>query len=154
MATSLREFIVNNVARKNTALRHLDVLDEEQRELNYRLNYSDIDASHALLRKDAVWLGGILILCQALDGFLTSVGIDRFGIGVEGNPLLRNLMEEFGHIPVLALLKTSAVALVIIMTLLASRMLWIRHAMLAVTGVYLLAAIVPWTYLLYIKPSI
>jgi hypothetical protein len=93
-----------------------------------------------------------LIVCQGLDGFLTSVGIDKFGIAVEGNPFLRSLMLEFGHIPVLALLKTAAVVLVVIMILLASRLNWIRHAMLGVAGVYVFAAIVPWTYLLYFQP--
>jgi hypothetical protein len=141
---------VSNLAFKSQAEQEL--LDEEQREINYRLNYSDIDASHVLLRKDAVWLGAFLIVCQGLDGFLTSVGIDRFGISVEGNPFLRALMFEFGHVPVLALLKTAAVALVVVMIILASRMHWIRHAMVGVAGVYLFAAIVPWTYILYLQP--
>lgn len=127
-------------------------IEEEQDFLEHRLNFSEIDATHVLLRKDAVWLGIMLTVFQALDGFLTSAGIDRFGISVEGNPLLRLLMEEFGHIPVLTLLKSAAITLVICMTLLANRLPWIRHAMVAVGGVYLLAAILPWTYILYIRP--
>lgn len=150
MSNDSKGRIVSNLAYKSQAEQQL--LDEEQREIDYRLNYSDIDASHVLLRKDAVWLGALLIVCQGLDGFLTSIGIQRFGIAVEGNPFLRTLMVEFGHIPVLALLKTAAVALVVIMIILASRMQWIRHAMVGVAGIYVFAAIVPWTYLLYFQP--
>ncbi len=126
--------------------------DADQDSLNHRLNYSDIDATHVLLRKDTVWLGATLVLFQALDGFFTSVGISRFGTSIEGNPILRTLMEEFGHLPVLALLKTAAVVLVLIMTILANRLAWIRHAMVGVSGVYFFAAIVPWAYILYIRP--
>jgi len=139
----------NSVERKFENL-----IDEEQLLLDHRLNYSDIDASHILLRKDTVWLGGALVAFQALDGVLTSVGIGRFGTSVEGNPLLRTLMEEFGHIPVLALLKTAAIVLVLVMTLLANRLPWVKHAMVAVGGVYLFAAIIPWTYILYVRPGI
>lgn len=144
----------NSVKNSAVESKVVSLLDEEQVLLDHRLNYSDIDAGHVLLRKDTVWLGGILVVFQALDGILTSTGIDRFGVAVEGNPLLRILMEEFGHVPVLALLKTAAVVLVLVMTILANRLSWIKHAMVAVCGVYLFAAIIPWTYILYIRPGL
>ena len=127
--------------------------DEERSLLNHRLNYSDIDASRVLLRKDTVWLGAVLIAFQGMDGFLTAIGINRFGTAAEGNPLLRIMMEHFGHIQVLTMVKIAAVALVIIMTLLANRLPWIRHAMFGVCGLYLFAAIIPWTYILFIQNS-
>lgn len=146
---SSKAIVQSNLERKVERL----IDDEEQLLLDHRLNYSDIDASHVLLRKDTVWLGAVLVAFQGLDGLLTAIGIHRFGTSAEGNPLLRIMMEHFGHVPVLTMVKVAAVALVIIMTLLANRLPWVRHAMFGVCGVYLFAAIIPWTYILFIQNS-
>ncbi len=103
---------------------------------------------------DIIFLGIILAILQLMDGVLTSIGVARFGIGIEGNPLLRALMAEFGHIQTLTLLKFLAIMIVIGLTLLAYRLPWIKNAMGALTCLYLVAAIIPWTYLLFIKPYI
>lgn len=86
------------------------------------------------------------------DGYLTMVGVSRFGTGVEGNPLLRHLMEQFGHVEILTIVKVLSIMLVGTLTMYAQRQLWVRNAMGAVSVIYIVAAIVPWTYILFIKP--
>ena len=102
--------------------------------------------------RKALLLGMILILLQAADGLLTSVGVSRFGVSVEGNPFLRHLMMEFGHLTTLTMVKFIAIAMICAMTYYATRQPWIRSAMGAVSAIYLFAAIIPWTYILFIKP--
>lgn len=101
--------------------------------------------------REALFLGFLLILLQTADGILTSMGVSRFGLSVEGNPLLRLLMEEVGHVPALALLKLSAVVVVVGLVFLTSRLPWIRSALGAVSCIYLFAAIIPWTYILFFQ---
>ncbi len=101
---------------------------------------------------DVLFLGIVLGLLQLADGVLTSIGVSRFGVGIEGNPLLRVLMTEFGHVPTLAMLKSFALFVVFGLTLLGLRLPWVKSAMGALTCIYLFAAILPWTYLLFIKP--
>lgn len=95
-------------------------------------------------------LAASLMLLQILDGVLTSIGIDRFGLDVEGNSFLRGMMEQFGHVPTLAVAKFFAIALIASLALTANRVRWIPKAMGALTCLYLFAAILPWTYLLFI----
>lgn len=97
-------------------------------------------------------LGGLLCLLQALDGILTSVGVSRFGIDIEGNPFVRSLMMELGHIPALSLIKCLAVVAIIALTFYARKIPWINNAMGAVSAVYIFSAIIPWTYILFVRP--
>ena len=108
----------------------------------------------SVLAKDVIVLGALLSLLQLVDGVLTNLGINRYGIAIEGNPFLRSMMEEFGHVPTLTILKCLAIGLVIALTMMTKKLPWIKNAMSAVTAVYLFAAILPWTYLLFIKPYI
>ncbi len=101
---------------------------------------------------NAVFLGALLIFLQTADGILTSVGISRFGLAAEGNPLLRHLMAEFGHVWTLAILKLVAILIVVALVRTAQRLPWINGAIGAVSCIYIFAAIVPWTYILFIRP--
>jgi hypothetical protein len=96
--------------------------------------------------------GAVLSTFQAADGILTSLGISRFGIAMEGNPLLRQLMVEFGHIPTLAVVKILAILLIIGLVIAARQFSWIRFALGGLTCFYMCAAILPWTYLLFFTP--
>ena len=98
-----------------------------------------------------VLIGTFLVFLQVLDGIFTSIGIMRFGLSVEGNPLLRALMEEFGHVPTLAASKIIAMCVILGLTCVAQRLAWVRNAMGAVTCVYLFAAVLPWTYILFFE---
>jgi hypothetical protein len=98
--------------------------------------------------REIIVLGIILALMQVADGVLTAIGMSLFGTGAEGNALLRFLMEQLGFIPALVLAKSFAVIVTCILCLLSNRVQWIRHAMKGVIGVYLLAAVIPWTVIL------
>ncbi|MFN8388707.1 MAG: DUF5658 family protein [Bdellovibrionota bacterium] len=94
-------------------------------------------------------VGCVLVLMQALDGLLTSLGVSRYGVAVEGNPLLRTLMEQFGHVPILGLVKVIAILFVIALSYYAKRLPWVQNAMGAISCIYLFTAIIPWTYILF-----
>lgn len=95
-------------------------------------------------------LGFLLIMLQLLDGLLTSLGVIRFGTGAEGNPFLRHLMVEFGHLPTIAVCKFLAILIVITLTLLARNRPWVQKAMGVVSCFYLVGAIIPWTVILFL----
>ena len=99
----------------------------------------------------AMVVGFSLALLQALDGVLTSMGVSRFGTGAEGNPILRFLMEEFGQLPILGIVKTIAIFFVLALSIYARRLAWVRNAMGAISAIYLFTAIIPWTYILFIQ---
>jgi uncharacterized membrane protein len=75
----------------------------------------------------------LFLLAQAADGVLTYVGVTTLGIHLEANPLLASLMHAFGQ--------GAAVA--------AAKVVASVHGILAVlTGIYILAAVLPWAGLL------
>lgn len=98
---------------------------------------------------DEVLLVGLFLAgAQIADALLTLIGVHRFGIAAEGNAILKALMLQFGSVPTLAVSKIIAVLLIIVLTLAAKRIFWIKNAMGVVSIVYLFAAIFPWAYLL------
>jgi len=98
--------------------------------------------------REIITLGVFLCILQVVDGVLTSLGVGAFGVSAEGNAFLRFLMEQMGHIPALILTKSLAVFVTFVLCLLSSSVSWVSHALKCVIGVYLLAAIVPWTLIL------
>jgi hypothetical protein len=85
----------------------------------------------------------LFLLAQAADGVMTYVGVTTLGVHLEANPLLASLMTLFGQGTALAGAKLLASGLGISLHLIGV------HRVLAVlTGVYLLAAILPWAGLL------
>lgn len=48
---------------------------------------------------------GLFVLLQAADGLLTYAGIQRWGLGAEGNPLIVALITHVGVVPALVLAK-------------------------------------------------
>ena len=89
-----------------------------------------------------------LIVVQALDGLLTSLGVSLFGIEAEGNPLIRALMYTFGHNVAIGMAKFVAVLLIITLAVLARKRGWIGGVLGALTCFYLAIAIIPWTVIL------
>jgi len=85
----------------------------------------------------------LFLLAQAADGVMTYVGVTTLGVHLEANPLLASLMDLFGSGTAVAAAKVVASGLGISLHLLGV------HRVLAVlTGVYLVAAILPWAGLL------
>jgi uncharacterized membrane protein len=85
----------------------------------------------------------VFLLAQAADGVMTYVGVSTLGIHLEANPLLATLMNAFGQGTAVTGAKVVASALGISLHLVGV------HRILAVlTGIYILAAILPWAGLL------
>lgn len=102
--------------------------------------------------RQALYVGAVLSILQALDGLLTGIGIERLGLSAEGNPLLRSMMIQYGHIPTLAIVKALSIMIVILLTIYAQERRWVFKALSAISAIYLFVAIAPWTYVLFINP--
>lgn len=98
--------------------------------------------------KQALTLGAVLVICQIFDGFLTYLGLRIHGTEMEGNNFLRNLMEAYGTAPALAIIKLSAIALVVLLTFHAHKRKWVRPIIFLLAAVYLALAVVPWVYII------
>ncbi|MBN8548175.1 MAG: hypothetical protein J0M12_02545 [Deltaproteobacteria bacterium] len=101
-----------------------------------------------VIPKEIITLGLILALLQILDGVLTAVGVAHLGTEVEGNTLIRFLMEHLGYIPALVVIKTVALGVIAGICVLSSKVQWLEFAMKAVICIYLGAAIIPWGFVI------
>ena len=91
----------------------------------------------------AIWALALFAAVQVADGVLTSLGVARFGIAVEANPLLVRSMIAFGSGSVLLAAKSIAI--------LGGSVLhaYSYHLLLAVLTVsYVFATVLPWALLL------
>lgn len=93
-------------------------------------------------------IGAILILFQLLDGILTAAGLGIHGISMEGNPILVNLMHQLGVVPTLILTKVGASLVVLLLVYLTTVVSWLLNALRCVATLYLVAAILPWTFII------
>lgn len=84
------------------------------------------------------------LLTQILDGILTYVGVSIFGIAAEGNPLLAYLMSSYGEAIALAGAKVVAALCGVALYMLA-----VDRLLAMLTLVYIGAAVVPWTLVLF-----
>lgn len=90
----------------------------------------------------------LLIILQLLDGILTALGVSTHGIHLEANPILRSSMMHFGPLWTLLAAKGLAIAIICVLGKLAKSVLWLPPVMILVAGIYLFAAIIPWTVIL------
>lgn len=87
----------------------------------------------------------LFLLAQAADGVFTYVGVTTFGVHLEANPLLASLMDIFGYGTAVTGAKVVAAGLGISLHLVGV------HRILAIlTGVYFVAAVLPWAGLLWV----
>jgi uncharacterized membrane protein SpoIIM required for sporulation len=93
-------------------------------------------------------LGITLGILQILDGLLTGFGMAQFGIHMEGNALLRTLMNHVGYIPALILVKTVALGVILGLCKCAPKIRWLKHAFQGIIALYVVAAIIPWSVIL------
>lgn len=100
------------------------------------------------LSRKAFLLGVGLILCQILDGVLTYIGLSLRGVHMEANVFLRELMLAYGTAPTLLIVKTLALIAVGVLTLQAHSRRWIRPLILAMIGIYVILAVIPWVYII------
>ena len=85
----------------------------------------------------------LFLLAQAADGVMTYVGVTTLGVHLEANPLLASLMDLFGHGTAVAGAKIVASGLGI-----SLHRIGVHRVLAVLTGVYLVAAILPWAGLL------
>jgi hypothetical protein len=81
----------------------------------------------------------LFIVLQAADGLLTYAAVERFGPGVEGNPILATWMLLTGSEAALLGAKTLAC--------LCGAVLYVAgvyHVLAGLSALYLFAAVVPW----------
>ena len=93
-------------------------------------------------------LCGILAVIQILDGVLTAMGIARFGLSIEGNPLVRAVMLQFGYVPALILTKSVALLIIAGIAKFGLQYSWVTKALATLITVYMVAAIIPWVTIL------
>ena len=94
-------------------------------------------------RTNALWALGLFVAVQVADGILTAVGVARFGVSVEANPLLVHSIQTMG--PSAALVAAKSVAIV------GGAVLHLHsyHLVLALLTVgYVFATLLPWAMLL------
>lgn len=110
---------------------------------------ANTDSAKAGSNKHLVVIAAVLITLQVLDGILTLSGTLTFGLTAEGNPILRELMHLIGLIPALLVTKLGCISLVVALCFQATRIPWLPSALTAVAGVYTVAAILPWSIILF-----
>jgi hypothetical protein len=93
-------------------------------------------------------LAAVLVTLQVLDGILTYTGMYTFGVYAEGNPILRNLMDAVGIAPAIALTKLFCIAIVLTLCAQAHKISWLPTALTGIAGMYAIAAVLPWSWLL------
>lgn len=100
------------------------------------------------MQREVLLLGVLLSLMQVLDGVLTGFGMATYGTSMEGNILLRSLMHTIGYLPALFLVKSASIGVIAFLCSQALKVRWLKVAMRAVIAIYLVFAVVPWTYIL------
>lgn len=101
--------------------------------------------------REYIFFGIFLGSLQVFDGALTRMGIQKFGSQAEGNPMMRYLIEMLGTEQALLIAKISAIGFVIVLTIFAKRIKWIKDLIGVLSFIYLFAAVIPWMLLLFAK---
>jgi len=90
-------------------------------------------------------LAWLLILFQVLDGLLTLLGISFFGVEVEGNPLVRQIIQTVGPSFGIGLVKLATIAIICCICVYGYKVSWLSRAMSGVASIYFFCALVPWS---------
>jgi hypothetical protein len=102
-----------------------------------------------VVTEDIRLLGISLCWLQIFDGFLTWLGVSRFGINFEGNPLLRNMMISIGTEQALVITKITAICAIIFICFCSQNAKWVKPSLIIANSFYLLIAVIPWIITLY-----
>jgi hypothetical protein len=72
----------------------------------------------------------------------------QYGTSMEGNILLRSLMTIIGYVPALLVVKSASIALIVVLCHQTTKIAWLKPALYGVMALYVIGAVVPWTYIL------
>lgn len=95
----------------------------------------------------------INIVLQIFDGILTYLGVKRFGINGEGNPLIHILMLNMGAVLALVTVKALAILSLIAVNSKVESNTIVKRGLKLSIWFYMLLAIIPWTVILYLTES-
>lgn len=98
---------------------------------------------------EIIFLGLTLAIIQLLDGIFTGVGVSRYGVGIEANLFVRALMVKWGYVAALASIKLISLVVIAILCRLSLHVSWVPSALKGVIVLYLCAAIIPWSFILF-----
>lgn len=101
------------------------------------ISFPVVDEGIRLLGLSLCWL-------QIFDGFLTWIGITRYGIGFEGNPFLQSLMFNFGAEPTLVGTKLFAITAIMFVCVFSRNAKWVKSGLIVTNLIYLTLAVIPW----------
>lgn len=104
-------------------------------------------------KRHLAFISLILIIFQIADGILTTIGVNTFGIGVEGNHILQSYMHMYPAPLVLFFIKTLSILVISVVWRLAIKENCISLVLplfYLVLSVYLWGAIIPWLILLFL----
>ena len=87
----------------------------------------------------------LFLIAQVLDGAFTYLGLTSFGLS-EGNPIIAHYVQQHGVGPSLTVAKILAVVCSMVLHLLG-----LHRTLALLTLMYLALAILPWTYLLFVR---
>lgn len=87
----------------------------------------------------------LFLISQVLDGAFTYLGVSAFGLS-EGNPIIAYYMAHHGVGPSLTVAKMLAVVCSMVLHLLG-----LHRTLGLLTLMYLSMAVLPWTYLLFVR---
>ena len=102
-----------------------------------------LSATLTATQSRAAWALIIFAATQVADGVMTAAGAAQYGLSIEANPLLAFLFGAVGTSATLVAVKLFAIGCA---TLLHLRSKYLALSILTV--VYVVAAIVPWTFVL------
>ena len=108
-------------------------------------------AIRAAGQSEIFYLGVLVAILQILDGVLTAMGMMHFGTPVEGNPILRFMMDCIGIFPTLIAIKALAIGIIVTLCCLSKQVTWVGFSLRCVAVIYLWFAVIPWSVIIYTK---
>lgn len=93
-------------------------------------------------------VGGMLVLCHLLDGFMTFWGVGNLGMVSEANHAVRFLIASHGTIPALFMVKSVGVLVTLLLMWLSHSRRWLRPLLSISVIFYVTVALVPWAALM------
>ena len=108
-----------------------------------RLSLSSLSRPLTPSQSRAAWVLILFAAIQVVDGVMTAAGAAQYGASIEANPLLVFLFGTVGTAATLVSVKLFAIMCATLLHVLSK-----HRALALLTVVYVVAALVPWTFVL------